>query len=319
VNRGVNVTFKLSVESRDFYLRLYRPRGRSPEEIDGEIAALLAFQPAHEVYVAKPQRLREGGYFFSCPYKEETRFACLFAAARGRPASINAADMRQFGVALAVMHGQMNGSVACGRPFVPALLIRETVQHLSQRGSQFRQLCRKIRQTGLAIDANLHEHAALRKGVCHGDAWCGNVHFSGSRTTFFNFDDCFDGPQVADLVPQIAWLWHAARPDFPTLARILIDAYISILPLSEADIAAIPPMVQLHEIRSIAALAKYCSLEPAKWAECRERAIRMLEDWSPGGAANAYFAPLAGVARVTRTRVTRWAAASNERSEALEW
>jgi Ser/Thr protein kinase RdoA (MazF antagonist) len=129
------------------------------------------------------------------------------------------------------------------------------------------------------------------------------VHFSGPRTTFFDFDDCFDGPLVADLVPQIAWLWNATRSEFPALVRILLDAYTSLSSLAETDFAAIPVLVQLHEICSIAFLAKYCSLDPVTWSQCLERSIRTLEDWSPGGAANAHFAPLAGTARMARTRV----------------
>ncbi len=155
INRGINVTFRFSADPGEFYLRLYRHGGRTREEIDGEIAALLAFQPAYEVYVAKPQKLREGGYIFSCAYNDETRFACLFAGARGRPAQSNAGDMRQFGVALAVMHRQMNAFVVCGRPFLPAEVIGKTVAHLSLRGPQFRHFRSKIRHIGIAIGATL--------------------------------------------------------------------------------------------------------------------------------------------------------------------
>ncbi len=83
------------------------------------------------------------------------------------------------------------------------------------------------------------------------------VHLSGPRTTFFDFDGCFDGPLIADLVPQIAWLWHANQPEFPALVRLLLNAYASLSPLSDADVAAIPPLVQLHEICSIAFLVRY--------------------------------------------------------------
>jgi Ser/Thr protein kinase RdoA (MazF antagonist) len=303
VSKGLNVTFKISSNPGEFYLRLYRGRGRTRQAIDAEIAALLAFRPADEVYVAKPQKLRAGGYIFSCPYKEETRLACLFAAARGREAANDTGDMRQFGAALAVMHRQMNASVACGRPFLPAEVIGEAVRRLSQRGSQFRHLCRKIKHVGALIEANLNGGSTLRRGFCHGDAWLANIRISGPRTTFFDFDNCFDGPLVADLVPQIAWLWQATRLDFPVLARVLLDAYASLLPLSDADLAAIPLLVQLHEICSIAFLVKHCFLEPVVWAECLDRSARMLDDWSPGGAASAYISPLTGVARIARTQV----------------
>jgi Ser/Thr protein kinase RdoA (MazF antagonist) len=302
-SQGLNITFKLTTEIREFHLRLYRGQGRCRQAIDGEIAALLAFRPADEVYVARPQKLREGGYIFSCPYNDEPRSACLFMAARGRQAESNPGDMRQFGVALAVMHRQMNASPVASRPFLPLEAIGEATHHLPRRGSQFRHLCRKIKRIGVMIDANLKSHASLRRGFCHGDAWCGNAYLSGPRTTFFDFDNCFDGPLVADLVPQIAWLWQSMRPEFPALARILLDAYASILPLSNADIAAIPLLVQLHEVCAIAFLSKHCILEPAIWAECLDRSARMLDDWSPGGAANAYVAPLTGIARTARTQV----------------
>jgi Ser/Thr protein kinase RdoA (MazF antagonist) len=303
VSRGVNITFRLSADRGKFYLRLYGGRGRGREQIAGEIAALLAFRPADEVYVARPQMQRTGGYILDCPYNGEPRFACLFGAAAGREAQNNAGDMRQFGVALAVMHRQMDASLTSGRPFQPAEVIDEALRHLPQRSVQFSHLCRKIRHIGIMIDASMGGHSALRRGLCHGDAWAGNVRISGPKTTFFDFDNCFDGPLIADLVPQIAWLWHAVRPEFPVLARILLDAYASILPLSDSEVAAIPLMVQLHEICSIAFLAKHCFLEPAIWAECLDRSARMLDDWSPGGAANAYIAPLTGTARMDRARI----------------
>jgi Ser/Thr protein kinase RdoA (MazF antagonist) len=303
VSRGVNVTFKISANPGEFYLRLYRPRRRSREEIDGEISALLAFRPAHEVYVAKPQKLRDGGYIFNCSYNNETSFVCLFTGARGRPAQSNAGDLRQFGAALAVMHRQMNAFTACGRSFRPAEVIRVTVEHMLLRDPQFRHFRRKIRHIGIAIDATLSGTSGLRNGFCHGDAWCGNVHISGPRTTFFDFDDSFYGPLVADLIPQIAWLWHANRLEFQILARVLLDAYTSLSPLSDADVEAIPALVQLHEICSIAFLMRYCSLEPVMWAECLTRSARTLDDWSPGGPANAHFAPLTATARMARTRV----------------
>jgi Ser/Thr protein kinase RdoA (MazF antagonist) len=302
VNRGVNITIKISADLGEFYLRVYRPRGRSREEIEGEISALVAFRPADEVYVAKPQKLWRGGHIFCCQYNGETRLACLFAGARGRPAENTAGDMRQFGAALAVVHRQMNAFVVPGRPFQPAEVIGEILLNLAAQGPRFRHFCRRIRHIGFAIDANL-SGVALRRGFCHGDAWCGNVHISGPRTTFFDFDDCFDGPIVADLVPQIAWLWQATRSEFPTLVRVLLDAYTSLSALTETDFAAIPLLVQLHEVCSIAFLAKYCSLEPAMWSECLERSVRTLEDWSPGGAASACFTPFAGTARMARARV----------------
>lgn len=302
VHRGVNVTYRLSAGPGQFYLRLYRPQGRSRKQIEGGIAALSSFRSVDEVYVAKPQKLQAGGYVFSCRHNEEVRFACLFAAARGRPADNNASDMRQLGVALAVMHRQ-TAFLACGRPFLPAEAISEAVQHLSRRGSRWRHICGKVRHMGVTINANLDRHVSLPRGFCHGDAWCGNVHFAGPRTTFFDFDDCFDGPLVADLVPQIAWLWHCNRSEFPDLVRVFMDAYASVLPLSVADLAVIPSLVQLHEICSIAFLARYCCLEPVVWAECLERSVRTLDDWSPGGAASAYIAPLTETARMARTQV----------------
>jgi Ser/Thr protein kinase RdoA (MazF antagonist) len=304
VNRGVNVTFRLWAGPGEFYLRLYRHQGRSRAQIDGEIAALLAFRSNYEVYVAKPQRLRDGGYVFTCTYNGEMRFACLFAAARGRPADANAGDMRQFGVALAVMHLQTTvPPVSCGRPFLPAAMLGEALKDLSKAGPKCRHICERIEPVRTAIVANLGRQSSLSIGFCHGDAWCGNVHFFGPRTTFFDFDDCFDGPLIADLVPQIAWLWHANRLEFPALVRVLLDAYTSLLPLTDADLAIIPPLVQLHEICAIAFIARYCSLEPAMWDECLERSRRILDDWSPGGAATAPIAPLTGVARMVRSRV----------------
>lgn len=301
-NPGINVTFRVCASVGEFYLRLYRVKGRTRKQMEGEIDALLTFRPAYEVHVSKPQTLRTGGCIFHCQYQEQPRLACLFTSARGRQPTNTAGDMRQLGAALAVMHRQ-TAATTCGRSFLPGRVIANSVRHLAQRGPEFRPLCARAQLIGATIEAKLRVHGPLREGFCHGDAWCGNVRFAGPKTTFFDFDDCFDGPLVADLVPQIAWLWHSSRSDFPDLVRIFLDSYASIAGLSNADLMVIPALAQLQEMYSMAFLARYCSLEPVMWAECLARSTRMLDDWSPGGAASSYIAPLTGTARMVRANV----------------
>jgi Ser/Thr protein kinase RdoA (MazF antagonist) len=283
---GFNVTLKVSADTADFYLRLYRAQGRTRRQIDAEIGALLAFKPSRDVYVAKPQRLRGGGWVFSCHYRNQQRWAALFASAPGFPPAGSAHELRQLGRALGILHSQMAHAPPAGRRFDAAAKVAKAAEDVSNLGAEFQLISLKMNEVGSAVVSELNAGGPLQWGFCHGDIWLGkNVHFDGRRTTFFDFDDSIDGPLMIDLATLIAGLWYADLGDFPVQLRLVLDAYAAIRPLPAVDVRAIPALNRLHEISWLGFLAHSCTLEPSSWDTALQSFERRVAQWGTDGAA----------------------------------
>ena len=289
VSVAMNITMRVDADAGEFYLRLYRERGRTRSQIDAEIRALLAFEPTQDVHVAKPQALRGGGHVFSAGHDGHERWAALFAAAPGSPPGWATAQLRQLGRALGVLHRQMARAYPAGRPFDPAAIVSEAAGDIAALGAKFRRTAALALKVGASAIAELDAAGGqLHRGLCHGDLWLGkNVHFDGGRTTFYDFDDCFDGPLAADLATFVAGLWYADLSDFPAQLRIALDAYAAAQPVRPRDIIAIPALIRLHEIRMLGFLARIRALGPDSGHGLVELFERRCAEWGRNGIATA--------------------------------
>jgi Ser/Thr protein kinase RdoA (MazF antagonist) len=286
--QGANTTLKIGSDADSFYLRLYREKGRTRTEIDAEIGALLTFRPARQIHVSKPVQLRCGDHVFSCDYQPRQRWAVLFTAAPGSPPEANAASLTRLGEAVGVLHEQMAPAFPAGRPFDAERAVSRAVETIAALGPGLRAADREIAEAGAASIAELDACGVVRVGFCHGDVWLGkNVHCLGQRVTFFDFDDCVDGPLAVDLATPIIGLWYAGLADFPEQSRGFLDAYAAVQPLPANDIMAIPPLARLYEIGLLGVLAGSGTLEPHDWEMALDHFERRMEEWSPGGAAAA--------------------------------
>ncbi|MGF1621704.1 MAG: phosphotransferase [Rhodomicrobiaceae bacterium] len=299
--QGANITLKIDTGPDSFYLRLYREKGRSRAEIDAEIGALLTFRPAGQVYVSTPVQTRGGDHVFSCDHEQRRRWAALFTAAPGSLPEGDAASLSRLGEAVGVLHEQMAPASPVGRPFDPARTVSRTVETIASLGPGLRAADRGIAEAGAASIAELDACGALRVGFCHGDVWLGkNVHFLGQRVTFFDFDECVDGPLSVDLMTPIMGLWYAGLVDFPAQSRVFLDAYAAVRPLPANDIMAIPPLARLYEIGLLGFLAGSGTLEPYDWEMALDYFERRMEEWRPGGAAATAIYELATLVGLDR-------------------
>jgi len=283
---GANVTLRIDTGADSFFLRLYRENGRSRAEIDAEIGALLTFRPAKRVYVSTPVQRSSGEYVFACRYDERPRWAALFRTAPGSIPLGSTADLRRLGEALGVLHQQMARAFPAGRPFDVRGTISRAVDNAAALGPAFRSAHMKIMEA--VSVAELEKAAPLRLGFCHGDVWSGkNVHFRGEQVTFFDFDECVDGPLAIDLATPIAGLWYAGQSDFPSRCRAFLDAYIAVQSLESDDILIVPALVRLFEVKLLGFLAGSGTVEPHEWEMALDHFDRRVEEWGHGGPAAA--------------------------------
>ena len=298
VSAGVNVTLRVEADAGAFYLRLYRERGRMRREIDAELKALLAFEPAADVHVAKPQILRRGGYRFACPFERQKRWAVLFAEAPGFAPTGGPGELRQLGAALGILHRQMALGPPAPRRFDAVATVSIATQGIAELGPDHHAGVWAVGDVGTGLCAELSKGDRLRWGFCHGDVWLGkNVHFDRRRTTFFDFDDCFDGPLIADLATLIAGLWYAELSDFPAQLRVALDAYTAILLLAEHDLMAIPALIRLHEIRMLGFLARCRPFEANAWNDVLALFRQRCAEWESDGIATATIRDYATMSR----------------------
>ena len=279
---GVNRTFRVRTASGAFYLRLYRKVGRSRAEIEGEIMALLAAGGN----AAKPVALTTGDYVFQCPFEADSRFAVLFTEAPGAKPEPTPGNLRQIASELALLHERLRRVYPIGRPFPPETVITEACASLAALGQAFLPISDHIAELRSGICTRL-QAADAAHGVCHGDVWVGNVHLLGDQTTFFDFDECFDGPIVADVARLLASIWEGDAVSFSASVEAVNAGYVaSGSTLGAQDWQLAPALGQLDAISRIGFLAAYCVLEPPLWEDCLARTMQALADWSPDGTAS---------------------------------
>ncbi len=102
---GANRTYSLTADDNAYYLRLYRPTGRSAAEIRFEMRLLHEVRLTPGIDVARPIPTVDGQDCARVPFDGVDRVAGLFHALDGRPIADAPEDVVLFGSALAQLHG----------------------------------------------------------------------------------------------------------------------------------------------------------------------------------------------------------------------
>ncbi|QRM32705.1 phosphotransferase enzyme family protein [Microvirga sp. VF16] len=272
---GVNRTYRVRDAENVFYLRLYRSIGRSVPEIDLEIRLLMLFPDDAGVEVARPVATADGRFLVTLERDAEPRHACLFEAIQGREMANSPADMRLFGTALATLHSAMPLSLdADMRSLDPTVICHHAIKALGSIGGS-QPLIRTIERECLPAFQNPGV-SRLPAGLCHGDAWPGNVRVRDGKVGFFDFDDFDYGPLIIDLGTAA---WHRGQEGGQARDEVisaLVSGYETARSLSAGEKAALPPFIKLAEIRSLLFLAQYCALTEEMWSDVFNRAHNLL-------------------------------------------
>lgn len=281
VHPGANMTFVL-VESRPrgderrIYLRLGRRPAPPVAELDFELRVLRAVRPAPGFAVASPLAGRGGRLRFNLPWGGEIRRACLFREASGRRLRLEIDDLRRFGRGLALLHDALGSlDVAPLRRIAPGPVCQRAASWLRSVGPEARRIADDVERAAPLLIAAL-DAANPVTGLCHGDSCLLNAAFDGDCLTFFDFEECACGPLALDLASMMAWL--RPEPERAALWSALLDGYVSRRHLAPEDMAALPALVLLSEIRVAASLARYYSMAPEHWTELGVRIGSRLND-----------------------------------------
>ena len=283
VRRSANVTLRLAEArpgggERFCWLRLCRHPATSGADLDFEMRVLRALASGPGLAAVRPLAGRGGRLRTRLPWDGTMRHACLFEDAPGREMLHCPNDVRRFGRALAALHDALSAAAV-----VPARRIEAGAA--CHRAASW---LRRAEQAAIADDAGRAApmlRGALAEarpgvGLCHGDARLGNALLDGERVTFLDFEDCATGPLALDLATMAVWLRLEAGAE--ALWAALLDGYCSRRALSGGDLAALPALAALVEIRMAADLARFWSMTPAVWGETHGRVRARLEEVGGG-------------------------------------
>jgi Ser/Thr protein kinase RdoA (MazF antagonist) len=273
---GANRTYRLTSDDNTYYLRLYRPTGRSAAEIAFEMRLLHEARQTPGIDVARPIPTADGADCARLLFDGVDRAVGLFHALNGRPIAAEPEDVVLFGSALARLHGALAGIEAgSARPLDPATLCAHSDVSLARiSGSETVRRALDRCRVEMLGDPATHD---LPSGNCHGDARLANAIALDSTIGFFDFDDCGRGPYVLDLGTAA---WHFVRGD-PAKTAVLITAllagYERVRPLSVTERRTLPHFVKLAEMRALLFLAEFCILADHLWSHVLDHATAVLD------------------------------------------
>lgn len=273
---GANRTYRLSADEDAYYLRLYRPIGRSAAEIAFEMCLLREVQLTPGINVARPIQTVDGADCARVLFNGVDRASGLFHALDGRPMANDPEDVALFGSALAKLHGALAGIKAGGaRPLdLATLCSHPSVALANIPGSEAARSAVDRCRAGMLGDPTAH---GLPSGYCHGDARLANALACNGTVGFFDFDDCGYGPYLLDLGTAA---WHFVRSDpakTAALVAALLAGYERIRPLSGVERRALPHFIKLAEVRALLFLAEFCVIADDLWLRVFDQATNLLD------------------------------------------
>jgi Ser/Thr protein kinase RdoA (MazF antagonist) len=251
---GFNDAYRVEAANGSVYfLRVYRRGWRTREDALYELDVLVHLH-RKGIPVAYPISKPDGSYLHDVDAPEGTRFAALFALARGRELSYGedpAPTARAYGSAVAAMHNALDDFESTHRRFQIDLdhLIGRALSFieplLSRRTEDWTYLRRFARAVRLAIEEL--PASALERGVCHGDlqGYHANVDVKGVLT-FFDFDGGGFGYRAYDLA-VFRWCARLQGQEDARWAAFL-EGYRAVRPIGVLDVTAVPLFVCARHI-----------------------------------------------------------------------
>ncbi|MGI3776944.1 MAG: phosphotransferase enzyme family protein [Janthinobacterium lividum] len=285
--RSANVVLRLEEagSGRAWWLRLCRHPGTDGAGLDFEMRVLGAVAGGAGFGVVRPAAGRGGRMRTRVAWEGAMRHACLFAHAPGREMAHGAEDLRRFGRALAGLHEAMRAAKGvAGRQVEAGAACAEVAAWLRRAGVG--AVATEVERAGPVLRAAV-ALAGPEVGLCHGDARLGNALLAdegqaGERVTFLDFEDCVAGPLALDLATMAVWLRREA--DGAALWGALLDGYRERRGLSEGDLAAMPALAALVQVRMAGDLARFWRMTPEMWREERRRVRVRVEEVGAAGA-----------------------------------
>lgn len=246
---GFNHTYRIkTVGGRTYYLRAYRLKWRSLEDIQYELEVLNHLK-GKGFAAAQPLPYEDGQFFCAVPAPEGRRYLVLFTEAPGVEISYEHEPEKTaqgYGQAVAQMHNALDDFSSSHRRFhldiahfidQPLRNIEPFLAHRPEDWQYLQRFAENLRQRMLSLPAS-----ALEQGFCHGDLQGYHANVSSDGTlTFYDFDCGGYGYRAYDLA---VFLWCCRLQDAVVQRwELFLKGYQEIRCIHALDMRAAPIFV----------------------------------------------------------------------------
>lgn len=242
---GINHTYLLADDERQYVLRVYSHNWRTRAEVEAELALLRHLQE-QGLRVSYPLADSVGTFVHEVAAPEGPRYLVLFSFAEGgKVRFLTPAACTAIGAMLAQLHQLTRGQPLARPTYTPELLLTQAyalartyfsdelpeMQYLQDTSQQ---LARAFAQAG---------PAALPIGAVHLDFWYDNMAITDQdEITVFDFDFCGNGPAVLDVAYFCLQLFNieADKQQYEDKAAHFLAGYERVRTLSVEERQLVP-------------------------------------------------------------------------------
>ena len=254
-----NATFRAEEPDtgRQIVLRVHRPGYHTQQEIESELAWIIALRRDRIVRTPEPLAVKGGRYLASFEMEGKRRFVVAFAFMTGvelSPTEKLSSGFEQLGAISARLHQHVR---SWKRPssFVRKIWNFDTTVGPKPHWGDWRDApkltkdgVRLLEKTCQELKRQLNEfgEGPDRFGLIHADLRLANLLVEGDRLGIIDFDDCGFGWFGYDFAAAVSFFEH--EPIITELEEAWIKGYRSVRPLSEEEAKMLPTFVMLRRL-----------------------------------------------------------------------
>jgi len=279
--KGICDTYRITVEDREYYLKVYKHGRRSRMDVAEEVR-LLNHLAAHGVSVAKPVMRQDGRYVSRLAAPEGTRYAVLFEAAIG--ASGDDGDLDRIG-ALGEMVGRMH--LCADEMCEPYQRTHLDMRHLVDDNLLVIAPLMSHRPDDLSVIQQIADDCKSRVsellprtkpeyGICHGDLHGGDVCYKDGRTpVLFDFDSSGCGWRALDIGVFLAsdsWMDTSVEAEDRRQRQLtaFVDGYGTHRSLTDNELSIVQLCPPVRHIFLMGHVLRYTAVQEGNhWANDR--------------------------------------------------
>lgn len=240
---NMNHTYMVTAQGERYVLRIYNHQHRTKEQVSEEVALLNMLRSAG-VGVSYPIHGSDGAFIYELLAPEGNRYVVLFSFAAGNKMRFFSPELcAQIGAAVGRMHVVTQGKVIDRTQYRPDEMAAWAYKQLTAYFSEQLEELQFIKACEQKLAEAFRLSPALRRGVVHLDLWYDNIAITDEgKITFFDFDNCGNGPLVLDIGYFCKQLYHieADKQVYEQKKRAFIDGYRSVCPIADEELTLMP-------------------------------------------------------------------------------
>lgn len=246
IKAGINDTYAVSDNLKQFIFRVYSLNWRTNSEITEELNLLTELNK-HNIPVSYPLPDCDHNFIQLLKAPEGDRFGVLFSYASGHKQHIVPAETHfQIGQLIARLHQVTLDRKINRVNYTSEVILINSLKQVSRFLTADTEEMNFMRsaQAYLVEEFKKADPSQIRQGIVHLDIWFDNLNITDdNNVTLFDFDFCGNGWLCLDLAYYILQLHNIERyeaKDYQPKVDSFIQGYESITPISAEEKRLVP-------------------------------------------------------------------------------